>query len=264
MRSRKHLLRADQAAGERVAPRVRVEHGDDRKNGVALVHAQEKRRGERVDCDRPMRVQDSLREPCGPAREAHRGRGALVEVAVRERALVRRRDQLLVVDRAVGRVAGTDRDHVLEAHAVDELRRERPQHLVDHEHAVARVRGDVRVVVGVQAQVERVGHEPAGGRADVRLEVLVVVPHERPDPVAVGEPQPAERHGQALRARHELGVRVPVPALVREARDDLALAVELVRATQDRGDVELVVHHQALHRDLLPRSENPQKRILAA
>ena len=173
-------------------------------------------------------------------------------------------EQLLVVDRAFGRVAGADGDHVLEADAVDELRRERPQHLVDDEHAVARVRGDVRVVVGVQAQVQRVRDEASDRRADVGLEVLVVVPHERPDPVAVVEPEPAERDRQALRARHEVGVRGPVPALVGLPGDDLAVAVELVRAAEDRRDVELVVHHQALHRDLLPRSENPQKRILAA
>ena len=69
-----------------------------------------------------------------------------------------------------------------------------------HEHAVARVRGDVRVVVGVQAEVQRVRDEAAGGRADVRLEVLVVVPHQRGDAVAVVEPEAAQRDGEALGA----------------------------------------------------------------
>ena len=156
--------------------------------------------------------------------------------------------ELLVVDRAVRRVAGADRDDVLEAHAVDELRGERPEHLVDDEHAVARVRRDVRVVVGVQAEVQGVRDEAAHRRADVRLEVLVVVPHERRDAVAVLEAETAQRDREPLRARREVGVRVPVPALVREPRDDLALGVELVAAAEDRRDVQLVVHHQALHR----------------
>ena len=106
--------------------------------------------------------------------------------------------------------------------------------------------------------------KPARGRADVRLEVLVVVPHERRDTVAVLEAERAQRDRQALRPRGELAVAVAVPALVREPRDDLAVAVELVAAAKDRRHVQLVVHHQALHRKPPSRSENPQKRILAA
>ena len=92
---------------------------------------------QRVDRDRAVRVEDALRLPGGAARVTHRRGGALVDVAVRERRLVARREQLLVVDRAVGRRAVADRDHVLEADAVDELLGERPEHLVDDEHAVA-------------------------------------------------------------------------------------------------------------------------------
>ena len=95
---------------------------------------------------------------------------------------------------------------MLEADPVDELRRERPEHLVDDEHAVARVRGDVRVVVGVQPEVERVRDEAADRRADVRLEVLVVVPHQRADAVAVLEAEAAQRDGEPLRARGEVRV----------------------------------------------------------
>ena len=89
---------------------------------------------------------------------------------------------------------------MLEADPVDELRGERPQHLVDDEHAVARVRGDVRVVVGVQAEVQRVRDEAADRRADVRLEMLVVVPHQRGDAVAVAQAEAAQRDGEALGA----------------------------------------------------------------
>ncbi len=95
---------------------------------------------------------------------------------------------------------------MLEPDPVDELRGERPQHLVDDEHPVAGVRGDVRVVVGVEPEVERVGDEAADRRPDVRLEVLVVVPHHRPDAVAVLEPETPERDREPLRARGEVRV----------------------------------------------------------
>ena len=132
-----------------------------------------------MDRDRAVRVDDTLGPAGGAARVAHRRGRALVDVAVGEGALVGRGEQLLEVDRAVGGLAGTDGDHVLEAAPLDELRRERPQHLVGDEHAVARMGRDVRVVVGVQPEVERVRDEAADRRADVRLEMLVVVPHER-------------------------------------------------------------------------------------
>ena len=40
VRAGEHLLRADQAAGEREAPRVRVEHRHDGQDRVPLVHAE--------------------------------------------------------------------------------------------------------------------------------------------------------------------------------------------------------------------------------
>jgi hypothetical protein len=51
------------------------------------------------------------------------------------------------------------------------------------------VRRDVADVVRVQAQVERVQDEAAARDAEVRLEVLVVVPAERRDAVAALEPE---------------------------------------------------------------------------
>ena len=241
------LLRADERAAEREAPGIRVEHRHDGEDGVALRQPEQPDGGERVDRDRAMRVDDALGKPRRPAREAHRGRCALVDVAIRERALVRRGEELLVVDRTLGRLARPDGDDVLEADAVDELRCERPEHLVDDEHLVAGVRGDVGVVVGMETQVERVRDEAADRRPDVRLEVLVVVPHEGGDAVAVFETQAAKCHRETLRPRREVGIAVAVPALVRKPGDDLAVAVELVRPPQDRGHVQLVVHHQAVH-----------------
>jgi hypothetical protein len=136
---------------------------------------------------------------------------------------------------------------VLEPDPLGELLRERPQHLVDDEHAVARMARDVRVVVRVQPEIHRVRHEPARRCPDVRLEVLVVVPHERRHAVAVLEAEAAQRDREPLGAGGELPVAVAVPALVRQPGDDLPVPVELVGAAEDRRHVQLVVHHQPLH-----------------
>ena len=232
---------------EREAPRVGVEHRHDGEARVGRRHAQQAARGQRVDRDRAVRVDDAFRPAGGTARVTHRRRGALVEVAVGECGFVRAREQLLVVDRSVGCLTVADRDHVLEAAPFHELRQERPQHLVGDEHAIACMRRDVGVVVGVQAQVQRVGDEPADGRTDVRLEMLVVVPHERRHAISVLQPEAAQRHRKPLGTGGEVGVRVAVPALVGQPRGDLAITEELLAAAQDGRDIELVVHHQALH-----------------
>ena len=72
--------------------------------------------------------------------------------------------------------------------------------------------------------------KPADRRADVRLEVLVVVPRERADAVAVDEAElVAQRERELLRPPDEVRVRVAMPALVGEPAGDLAGAEELAR-----------------------------------
>ena len=111
----------------------------------------------------------------------------LVDVAILEVACVSRCEQLLEVDRAVRRRAGADRDDMLEADTVVEGLDERPERLVRDQDPVAGVGSDVGEVVGVEPQVQGVRDEAAGRRADVRLEMLGVVPRERADPVAVAQ-----------------------------------------------------------------------------
>ena len=99
VRAREDLLDAGQRAGEREAPRVRVEHRDDGQADVVGVEAERREHGQRVERDRAVRVEDALRPAGGAARVAHRRRGVLREVAVRELGLVRVGEELLVVDR---------------------------------------------------------------------------------------------------------------------------------------------------------------------
>ena len=53
----------------------------------------------------------------------------------------------------------------------------------------------------MQAQVQRVQDEAAARDAEVRLEMLVVVPAERRDAVAALEPELLQRDGELPRAR---------------------------------------------------------------
>ena len=161
MGPREDLLDAGHCARVREAPGVRVEHRYDGEADVVGVHPEAPDHGQRMDGDRAVRVENALRPPGGAARVTHRGRGPLRDVAIGERGLVGVRDEVLVVDRSLGRLAVADRDDVLEIAPADERLRERPEHLVDDEHTVAAVRRDVRVVVGMEAEVQGVRDEAA-------------------------------------------------------------------------------------------------------
>ena len=123
-----------------------------------------------------MRVDDALRQAGRAARVTHRRGLVLVEVGLDPVVGRRAREQLLV------RVL--DDEDVLDLRAVAELLEQRQERAVDDHGLVAGVVRDVREVVRVQAQVQRVQHEAAARDAEVRLVMLVVVPAERRDAVA--------------------------------------------------------------------------------
>src|SRR5205085_6203801 len=75
----------------------------------------------------------------------------------------------------------------------------------------------------------------------------VVVPAQCRDSVAALEPELLQRDCELLRAAHRLAVIRPVERLVRKTRDDLAVAVERLCATQDVRERQREVHHQAVH-----------------
>ena len=168
-----------------------------------------------------MRVDDALRPAGRPARVAHRRGLVLVELGVApvvrrragEQLLVRVLDDEDVLDPGLG--PGTGR-----AAARGSGRRSRP----------CRRRGrDVREVVRVQAEVQRVQREPAARDPEVALHVLVVVPAERRNAVAALEAESLQRDRELLRAPRQVAVAVAVEALVGEAGDDL-----LVRRSTSR------------------------------
>ena len=109
------------------------------------------------------------------------------------------------------------------------------------------MRGDVTDVVGMEAQIERVQDEAAARNAEVRLEMLVVVPAQRCNAVAALEAQLTQRHGELLRAARHVRIGVAVERLVGQAGDDLLLAEVRLRAAQQGRKRQLEVHHQAVH-----------------
>ncbi len=105
----------------------------------------------------------------------------------------------------------------------------------------------------MEPQVQRVRDVAAHRRAEVGLQVLVVVPAESRHAIAALEAERAQSERELLGAAREVGVRVAVEAPVGEARHDLLLREERLPAAQDRGDRQLVVHDQAVHHSPFPK-----------
>lgn len=73
----------------------------------------------------------------------------------------------------------------------------------------------------------------AGSRdAEVRLQVGVVVPHQRAHAVALGQAEPLEAFGEGFGPANKIGVRIAMKRLVGPARDDLHRAEQFARALQ--------------------------------
>ena len=236
-------LRAQHRGQVRVAPGVCVEHRYDRKERVRLAQRPVERRAgrdaERVQHCRAVRVHDALRPAGGAARVAHGRRIVLVQLRVAPIVGGRARQEVLV--------ARLDHEDVLDRRLTDELLEQRHEHLVDDDDAVAGVRGDVREVGRVQADVQRVEHVAAARDAEVALHVLRVVPAKGRYAVAALESEPVERDGELLRAAHHLAVVRAVEAAVGPPGDDLLPGEVRLGAPHQRRQRQLVVHHLAAH-----------------
>ena len=92
----------------------------------------------------------------------------------------------------------------------------------------------------------RVHHRAHAGDGEVRLLVLLVIPAEGGDPVALPDAQAAQAGRQLFRAvgqRAELDAPRPVGL----AGDDLAVGVQGPAVLEDVPDGEREVHHRAAH-----------------
>ena len=99
----------------------------------------------------------------------------------------------------------------------------------------------------MQAQVERVQDAAHNRDAEIRLEVLVMVPAQRGHGISGLDPQPPERESEFLRPLRHVAIRVAVKAPVRQARHDFLLEEMLLRTPKHPIQRQLIIHHQAVH-----------------
>ena len=158
-------------------------------------------------------------------------------------------DELLVGEggaEPVG-VALAHHDDVLHRRAlVAHLGQQRRHRGVDDDDLVLAVVNDVGQLLGEEPDVQRVEHRPHRGDGQIGLQVLLVVPGERPHPVRVAHPQAPQRGGQAFGPARHLG-EGGAPVTGGLDGDDLAVAVDLLAVAEDAADEQRAVLHRAEH-----------------
>ena len=199
-----------------------------------------------MQAQRPVRIHHALGLAGGARRVTHPRRLPLVNLGEVVRG-IGEREHVLVIARArrQRRAGGPDDDHVLDGRALPELEEQGQQRLVHDAGAVAGVRRDVRQVVGVQAEVERVQHHAARRHAVVRLQVLRAVPRERGHAIAVTEPERPQPTRQLPRPGHDGTVVGAMQRTIGAPRDHGLAGEERLGAPQDDGQHERKVHHLA-------------------
>jgi hypothetical protein len=125
-----------------------------------------------------------------------------------------------------------------------DLREQRQHRAVDDDDLVAGVVDDVLELLGEQPQVQRVHHRAHGRDGEVGLEVLLVVPHERADAVALLDTERRQRTGEPGGAGSHLGVRRAPRRVALPGRHD-GVGVDRRAVPEDVGDRELVLLHGA-------------------
>ena len=108
----------------------------------------------------------------------------------------------------------------------------------------SRVVDDVGELLGEQADVERVQHRAHRRHREVGLEVLLAVPAERADAIAVLDAERGERVGEPGRVRADLGEGRAARARLGPG-DAFALGVHALAVAQDRRDREREILHRA-------------------
>jgi hypothetical protein len=92
--------------------------------------------------------------------------------------------------------------------------------MIDKNNLIICVIDDEGELVGMEAQVERVEDATSQWDAEVRFEVLIVVPSESRDTVAWPDAKPLKRRSEASRADGEVRIRMTMYRFVRAAGDD--------------------------------------------
>ena len=83
--------------------------------------------------------------------------------------------------------------------------------------------------------------------AEVGLQMLVVIPAERGNPIARAHAKTLEDPTETADPLSEIRVRVTVERFVRASGHDAAPRMHLLGVAEDRRQRERKVHHQAVH-----------------
>ena len=94
--------------------------------------------------------------------------------------------------------------------------------------------GDVGDLGRDQPRVDRVPHRAKTGDAVFDLEMPVIVPSQRCDPVALQDAAAAQRIGELARAARRIPVSITMDLALDRARDDLGLGMKAIRMLQQR------------------------------
>ena len=227
-----------------------MELRDDREHTITGIQPHDRRGAgrDRVQVRRAMRVDDALGVARRAARVAHGRRGGLIRFRVVEAGRLSGEELVVTVHGAARgdqrrRVAVANDDPRLDRR---ELRRHRPddrqERRVDEHDAIPGVVRHIHQLLARQADVERVEHSAHARDGEVRLEVLLVVPHERADGIARADPEAAERGGEPVGVVSHLSVRGPPDTVARE-RHALRAGVDATAVAQDGVDREREVAH---------------------
>ena len=212
--------------------------------------------GQRVQPGGAVAVDDALGVPGRAARVAHRRGVALVHLGPLE--LLGLPGQQVLVEQdllaggaqrvEVGRGGVRPGDqHVGHGGEVRQLcGQQRHQRVVDDDHPVLGVVGDVDQLLREEPDVEGVEHRTHRRHREVGLEVLDVVPLEGRDPLVAGDAEAAQSVGQLGGTATQLGVR-PGADAVGGRGHDLGVGVDRRAVLHQRADGELGVLHGALH-----------------
>ena len=192
------------AVGERgrEVERVRVAQRHDQERGVAPAEAELDLGHEREHRTAAVRPDRALGPPGGAGGVHQRPR---IRSGDRNGGLriARRGDQRFIAEVARGRRRGAAMNVAARLHGqrVADLFDRAQQRVLDDEGARAAIGRDIGDLAPDQAEVDRHGDQPGFGGRGIDLQPLDAVVGQDRDPVALLEPEAAQRVGQPARAR---------------------------------------------------------------